>query len=123
MDHESISDNQDIEDGEVSFIDLIFKLQRKSSSIELRLNFLFFLINIYFKISSSDDGGYIPLQRPEEIKPNNTINPTTSSANVMEDESDTDFGVVGNSESDSSGSDCDSFNKIKKKKISKSRFE
>lgn len=34
MDHESISDNQDVEDGEVSFID--FELQRKSSSFEVK---------------------------------------------------------------------------------------
>lgn len=40
----------------------------------------------------------------------------------MEDGSDTDYGAVGNSETESSGSDCDSFNKIKKKKKSKPRF-
>lgn len=87
MEHEPIitpmSDNQDLEDGE---------------------------------ISSSDDG-YMLLARPEETKPAILANPTASTASVMEDGSDdTDYYALRErSESESSGSDNDSFNKIKKK--------
>lgn len=61
------------------------------------------------------------MARPQETDA--MIDTTATSSNVMEDGSDTDYALAGQSETESSESDCESFNKIRKKGIkSKARF-